>query len=112
MADFLKDNYVLVIGAALVIIPVVIVAFTLMKARRIDRDGIETDAVVTRVEENVDPDSASSSYSTYVEYEDENGERRESYMALTMHPEYEVGQKLRIKYVPGVRNLVRDASGR
>ena len=112
MAEFLEDNLVLLVGVAIVIIPVVIVALALMKAKRIDRDGIETDAVVTRVEENVDPDSAGSSYSTYVEYEDENGERRESYMALSVYPEYAVGQKLRIKYVPGVHDLVRDARAR
>ena len=107
MIDFLKENYALVIGAVIVVVAVVRVVLTLMKANRIDKEGIETDAVVTRVVEDFDPDNAVTSYSTYVEYRDENGELRESYMALTMDAEHEVGDKLRIKYVPGVRDLVR-----
>lgn len=107
MVEFLEENAVLLLGIVIVVIPVILVMRALLKARRIDREGTEADAVVTRVEENVDPDSAGSSWSTYVEYEDENGKLRESYLALTVYPEYEVGQKVRIKYVPGVHDLVR-----
>lgn len=111
MIDFLKENYALVIGVAIVVVAVARVVLALMKATKIDKEGIETDAVVTRVEEDYDPDNAVTSYSTYVEYTDENGELRESYMALTMDSEHEVGEKLRIKYLPGVHDLVREVSG-
>ena len=107
MIELLKTHYFWVIGAILVAVVFIRVVLTLRKASRIDRDGIETDAVVTGVEETSDLDSAGSSYSTYVEYWDENGEMRESYMALTVYHEYAVGQKVRIKYVPGVHDLVR-----
>lgn len=110
MIKFLEENAVVLLGIVIVAIPLVLVARALLKARRIDREGTEADAVVTRVEESFDPDSAGSSWSTYVEYRDENGELRESYMALTVNPEYEVGQKLRIKYIPGVHDLVRPIS--
>lgn len=107
MIEFLKTHYIWLIGAILVAVVIIRVVLTLRKTRRIDREGIETDAVVSRVEDTSDPDSATSSYSTYVEYRDENGEMRESYMALTVRPEYAVGQKVRIKFVPGVHDLVR-----
>ncbi|MGX8716262.1 MAG: hypothetical protein ACSW8A_10975 [Lachnospiraceae bacterium] len=78
------------------------------KAKKIDKEGIETDAVVTRVEDTSEIESAASSYTTYVEYRDENGVRRESCMALTLQVEHNVGDKVRIKYVPGIYDMVRE----
>ncbi len=81
----------------------------LKKAKKIDSEGILTDAVVTRVAELWDPDTASSSYTTYVEYREENGEVRESPLSLTQDVKYEAGDRVRIRYIPGEHTLVRPA---
>lgn len=77
------------------------------KSKKIDAKGTETDAVVSRVVESWDPDTASSSYTTYVEYRDETGELRESPMSLSSTVEFGTGEKVRIKYIPGEHKLVR-----
>ncbi len=104
--DLISRHMGLIIIAAVVIF-VLRAARVLLKARKIDREGIETDAVVSRVEEEWDPDTASSTYMTYVRYRDENGEYRESPMALTSSPSYEEGERVRIRFVPGDDELVR-----
>ena len=105
--DFIARHMELIIIAAVVVF-VVRAARVLLKARKIDREGIETDAVVSRVEEQWDPDTASSAYLTYVRYRDENGEFRESPMALTSSLSYEEGGQVRIRFVPGDDELVRE----
>jgi hypothetical protein len=77
------------------------------RARKIEKDGIETDAVVSRIDENNDPDLQKSSYTIIVKYRDDKGEIIESPMALDPSARYEVGQKLRIKYIPGLHKQVR-----
>lgn len=104
--DLISRHMGLIIITAVVIF-VLRAARVLLKARKIDREGIETDAVVSRVEEQWDPDTASSTYMTYVRYRDENGEYRESPMALTSSPSYEEGKRVRIRFVPGDDELVR-----
>ncbi|MCR5795219.1 MAG: hypothetical protein K6G61_07765 [Solobacterium sp.] len=81
----------------------------LKKAKKIDAEGIVTDAVVSRVEEFYDPDTASDSYTTYVVYTDEEGVQRESAMALTQDAEYEEGMHVRIRYLPSEKDMVRIA---
>jgi hypothetical protein len=105
--DFIARHMELIIIAAVVVF-VVRAARVLLKARKIDREGIETDAVVSRVEEQWDPDTASSAYLTYVRYRGENGEFRESPMALTSSLSYEEGGQVRIRFVPGDDELVRE----
>lgn len=105
--DFIARHMELMIIAAVVVF-VVRAARVLLKARKIDREEIETDAVVSRVEEQWDPDTASSAYLTYVRYRDENGEFRESPMALTSSLSYEEGEEIRIRFVPGDDELVRE----
>ena len=82
-------------------------ARVLTKAKKIDRDGIETDAVVSRIEELFDPDNLSSSYTTYVEFRDEEGHFCECPMTFSSTVTYEIGEKVRIRYIPGERELVR-----
>ncbi len=64
--------------------------------------------MVSRVEEQWDPDTASSAYLTYVRYRDENGEFRESPMALTSSLSFVEGEEVRIRFVPGNDELVRE----
>ena len=81
----------------------------LKKARKIDREGIETEGIVSSIGETFDPVTASASYVACVTYTDLNGETFEDPMALTSAPEHEQGQKIRIRHVPGEHGLVRPA---
>ncbi len=77
------------------------------KSEKIDSEGVETDAVVSRIEETWDTDPSDASYTTYVTYRDENGETRESPMALTVNRQYNEGDRLRIRFIPGDYSMVR-----
>ena len=82
----------------------------LKKAKKIDSTGIETDAVVSRVEKDFDtPDTSGSSYYTYVKFTDNTGVLRECVMSMNITAQYEVGDKVRIKYIPGQYDMVRPA---
>ena len=109
MKAFLSDHFELILG----IIAVSVFAFQafriLKKAKKIDEQGIVTDAVVSRIEEIYDPDAASSSYVTYVEYRDENQELRETPMSLDAYTQYAEGTKVKIRFIPGDHELVRIA---
>ena len=105
--DFISQHLEWIIGIIVVGIFVVQAARVLRKAKKIDRDGIETDAVVSRVEELWDPDTASSTYTIYVKYYDENGKYWESAMALSSEISYDTGERVRIRFLPGDYELVR-----
>ena len=108
--EFLKDHIELVLLAVAMIAFVIEGVRLLKKAKKIDEEGIETNAVVSRIEEDWDPETMSSSYITYAEYRDENGDLRETQMALTSLPEHRVGDKIRIRFLPGERELVREVT--
>lgn len=81
----------------------------LKKAHRIDAEGIETDGVISRIEEALTTeDGGIGSTYTYVSYVDETGTRREGALSIGGGP-YEVGQQIRIKYIPGEYDMVRAA---
>ena len=107
MKEFLTQHFELIIGIIVVGLFIIKAATMLKKAKKIDREGLETDAVVSRVEEIWDPETHSSSYTTYVEYKDEDGVLRESPMTLTQNVEYERGESVRIRFIPGEHKLVR-----
>ena len=79
----------------------------LEKAKRIDSEGIETDAVVSRIETDLGDEDVSSSEYTYVRYTDENGIERESVMGIAMDIRFEIGDVIRIRYIPGEYDMVR-----
>ena len=81
---------------------------TVRKAHRIDNEGITTDAEVSRVEDSTPVGSPGSSFITYVTYYAEKGEIHESPMTLTSVVEHEEGEKLRIRYIPGKYDMVRE----
>ena len=105
--EFLQKYLYWIIGALIVIVFVYQAGKALRKAKRIDAEGVETDAVVSRVEGHWDVENAASTYTTYVRYTDDRGRLRESPMALTSSAEYEKGDKLRIRYLPGDYEMVR-----
>lgn len=66
----MSDNLIFVIAIAIFLVVFGIALMrVLKKAKRIDSIGIETDAVVSRVERSIDTsDSSGSSYYTYVKF--------------------------------------------
>ncbi|MBQ8133850.1 MAG: hypothetical protein IJ192_05540 [Clostridia bacterium] len=88
-------EYVL-IGVFVVTI-VAVVIFTVMRNKAIKENGIETNAVVSRVEKDADPDS--NSYTCYVTYTTVYGQNVEA--RLNRLPDYtHVGDIVSIKYLP------------
>ncbi len=113
MLGFIGEHLEIVLIVAAVLFFILQAARLVKKAGRIDRVGIETDAVVTRVEDSVDPDfMASHSYTTYVEYMDDTGELIESPMSLSHEAGHSPGDSVRIRYIPGDRELVREVKDR
>ncbi len=108
MKEFLTQNLNWILGVAVAAVFGYQVYRALKKAKKIDAEGVETDAVVSRVEELWDEDGhSSSSYTTYVTFKDPDGVERECPMTLTQEVEYETGDRLRIRYLPGDYKMVR-----
>ena len=70
----------------------------------IDKNGIETDAVVSRITDDGDPEEID--IDVYVRYRIENGEEIEGILS---NPRYDLkeGQTVRIKYHPKYKNNAR-----
>ena len=108
MMEFIRDHIELIVGVITVGVFTVEAVGALKKAKKIDETGTETDATVSRIDEIWDPDTASSSYTTYVSYTDGDGHVRESAMTLSSDIQYDVGEHVRIKYSPDEYGLVRE----
>lgn len=106
MAAFLSEHLELVISLVVVCIFLIMLGRLLSRARKIERDGNEVWAVVSRVELERIPDG-SDSYHVYVQYQDEKGTMRESKAGMYVVPEYEQGQRGRIRFLPGQYDMVR-----
>ena len=79
-----------------------IIIFTIRRNKAIMRDGIETEAVVTRIEESESTDSDGStnvSYTYYVEYRTLEGGTLEARLGNASRDLHE-GSRLRIMYLP------------
>lgn len=76
---------------------VAVVVFTARRNKAIKENGIETNAVVSRIEEDADPDN--NSYTYYVTYTTADGQNVEA--RVNTLPDYShVGDMVRIKYLP------------
>lgn len=110
MMGFFKENLTVIAVAAAVVIFLIrfgrAIASHLRLSRQIDREGHEADAVVSRVVCDYDPDSGDSRI-TYVAYTDDTGAQRESPLAAAITDEYERGDWLRIKFLPGEYDMVK-----
>lgn len=107
MSGFLAQHFMLIIIVIGVAVFIFKLRSLLKKAHRIDDQGIETEAIVTYVGKDLGTDTSSSSYYTYVSYRDETGTERESVMTMGSEPEFEEGEKLVIKFIPGEYDMVR-----
>lgn len=61
---------------------------------------MKADAVVSKVNKTYDEETHENQYTFYVTYTDENGTEREARL-MTKSEDYQKGQTLRIKYLPG-----------
>ena len=105
--DFIRDHLEGLFGAVVLTVFVIKLALVLKKAHRIDKEGTVTDATVVRIEESTDAEG-SVTYESIVRYRDDLGTVRESPMAFTGFQEYAVGDAVRIRYIPGEFDLVRE----
>ncbi len=108
MKEFLTQHLELVLAAAAVCVFAIAVVRLLRKAKRIDREGLVANAVVSGFRESYDSETHSRSYTTMVRFTDRDGVVRECPMAISSEIKYEVGQELRIKYLPGEYKMVRE----
>ena len=105
---FIQEHFTLLIGILFVGIFFFQAVRMLKKAKKIDNEGIETNAVVSKIEETYDTDAHSSSYTAYVQYRDSNGVMHESPVSVSAQVPYSVGEQIRIRYIPSDDELVRE----
>ena len=93
-------TYVLI--AVAVIVVAVGVVFTIKRNSAIQKNGIETDAVVSRIDEHEtrnNDGSRETHYTYYVRYQTQDGQTVEAKLG-NASPLIGVGSRLRIKYLP------------
>ena len=78
--------------------------FSYRMKRQIDKDGIETNGVISRIEDAGQPDEIDLHY--YVQYRTEDGEEIEGLIS-NPRSDLEVGQTVHIKYHPKHRSNAR-----
>ncbi|MBR0282690.1 MAG: hypothetical protein IJQ81_14090 [Oscillibacter sp.] len=97
------QNFAYIFGAVIVVAIVAGVIYSIALARKIQKNGIEADAVLTRVETHTTTDSDGDMTTTttyYVTYINQEGQSVEA--ALMTEPPRSVrqGASLRVKYLP------------
>ena len=94
-------EYIIIVGIVAII--VVAIIYTFMVRHKIKKEGIETEGVVSRIEESESYDSdtgaISTTYTYYVLYKDQNGSEIEARLANPKNKLKE-GSKLKMKYLP------------
>lgn len=106
MGGFIGEHLVLILVIIVIAFAAVSIGRVVGRAKKIDREGTETDAVISRVEYDRDPDG-NDYYNIYARYTDDTGMERESKTGIYAVAEYEEGQKVRIRFLPGDYDLVR-----
>lgn len=106
MLEFLKENAFVIVFAVMFLALFLWIVRLILRVKKTDREGMETDAVVCRVEFDRDEENGDS-YVCYASYRDENGVERESFFGRFLEKRYEEGQRIRIKFLPGKYDLVR-----
>ncbi|MBE7003731.1 MAG: DUF3592 domain-containing protein [Ruminococcaceae bacterium] len=100
-----------VMVALLLVAAVGLIVFTIRRNKAIRENGIEADAVVSRIEENedLDSDGGGVSYTYYVQYQTQDGQVIEARLG-NVPKNIAVGSRLRIKYLPDKPKYVLSAS--
>lgn len=95
---------ILIIGIAFGLVIVVSVALAVAKERKIEKYGIEVDALVTRIESRYDYDSHKTNYYPYAEYVGDDNEKHEARVNVSIN--FPIGRKLKIKFLPSKYDYV------
>lgn len=88
--------------AVIVIVVIVAAVFTIKRNNAIQKDGIEADAVVSRIAENENRDDdghVDYTYTYYVKYQTQDGQTVEAKLGNAPARIHE-GSALRVKYLP------------
>ncbi len=75
------------------------------KTAKIRKNGIETYAEVTRIDTDTDSEGNTSEYAI-VTYKDESGKKRQADIAVTVFGKYHLGDRIKVRYIPGEYGLV------
>ena len=105
--EFLKDNIMLILVGSVVVGFIIRFVLIAMKVSKIKKEGLETEGVVSRVEYDPGDENNSSNYYIYVKFRDEQGVEHESTGGIYSTREYNEGDKVRIKYLPGDYEFVK-----
>ena len=84
--------FIVVAGAFLV--------YAYLRNRKMNTEGIRTDAVVSRIERNESVDDEGVSYRFFVSYKDEEGKMQEALIVNRLNEKFEKGQTVKIAYLP------------
>lgn len=91
-------KYGIIAWVILIIVAAAVIIYNRILRKRIMESGIETQGEISRIEENYDDDTGSTTYCRYVRYLDENKTEREA--MLHGANRLDVGDKVTIKYHP------------
>ena len=105
--EFLKQYWTWIVGAVIIVTVVFQFVKTFMKARKIDQEGIEADARISKIEFMRGDEDTSDSYTAYVVFKGQDGLEHECNAGFCEANQYREGQPVRIKYIPGEYDLVR-----
>lgn len=98
------------IGMGVVAVVLIIgIVYNIQRSRKINQNGIETDAVISRIKEKEEVDAdqnVTTSYEYFVTYKNETGETVEAQLGNPPRLATE-GSQLRIKYLPEKPKYVR-----
>lgn len=91
-----------IICAAVVVLILAGFVIGMIRNRKIRRNGIEAQGVISRVEERYESDGESGSYTFiyYVSYTTREGKTVEARLGKMTQTHFDVGQSIRVKYLP------------
>lgn len=96
-----------IICAAVVVLILAGFVIGMIRNRKIRRNGIEAQGVISRVEERYESDGESGSYTFiyYVNYTTREGKTIEARLGKMTQAHFDVGQTIRVKYLPKSRSM-------
>ena len=107
MKEFVMQHMDWLLCGVGVIVFIIVAIRMFKKAKKIDTEGIEANAEVSKITEHWDPDTSTSSYTVYVTFTDGDGETRECALSSKSKRGYTVGDPVRILYLPDEKKMVR-----
>ena len=98
------DTKGIIMWTVFILICAAIILTSKRMKKQIEENGIETEAVVSRITDSGEPDEISINY--YVTYTTQDGEEIEGILS-NPRSDLEIGQKVKIKYHPKYKENAR-----